>query len=60
MWRSVHAVPGSPAHLCSCCTLQVPLPEPERSVLHEDLSWEEIQVGGAARFGWRVRVVLGR
>ena len=28
--------------------LQVPLPEAERSVLHEDLSWEEIQVRAGA------------
>ena len=31
--------------------LGVPLPEGERTVLHDDLGWEEIQVGGW-RGGW--------
>jgi hypothetical protein len=41
--------------------LGVPLPDWERTVLHDDLGWEEIQVGGgvdgqAAGWLWCVRL----
>ncbi len=29
--------------------LGVPLPESQRTVLHDDLSWEEIEVGGGVQ-----------